>query len=296
MQFGRGRAQSVALPEDDVRTLAVLGRAPRHPLTVHTGCPTWANAEWIGSIYPAGAKSSDWLRHYGAAFNGIELNATHYRLPDADTVQRWRDTVPSDFRFAPKFPQEVSHAGDLRAAVPLALQFATVIGGLGDRLGRAFLQLPPSAGPGVAPALRVLLSALPPELPLAVEFRHSGWFAQGRLTRTAFDLLAEMDAAAVITDAPGRRDVVHSSLPRPVAFVRYLAALDPVIDGRRLDDWCVRIARWRDAGLSEVYFWLHTTECAAAPPFVNEFRARLDRLVGISVRGPRPQPGQLRLF
>ena len=57
MQFGRSlpTGRDAELPDDDPRTLAVLAAAPRGPLATHAGCPTFANREWLGTIYPADA-------------------------------------------------------------------------------------------------------------------------------------------------------------------------------------------------------------------------------------------------
>jgi uncharacterized protein YecE (DUF72 family) len=293
VQFGRGDGHGVpdiSLPPDDVRTLATLAAAPRGPLLAHAGCPTWANKEWLGTVYPADA--SDLLVAYGRAFNGIELNTTHYRIPSEDTVRRWRDAVPDDFRFVAKVPQRASHEGDLGAAA----EFARVIHGLGPRLGCLFVQLPPSLSPGRAGALRDLLAAMPADVPRVVELRHRAWFADGRLTTFAFDVLAEHAAGAVITDAPGRRDVLHMSLPLPLAVVRFLATTDDAVDHRRLDAWAERIARWRDAGLRELYFWLHAPDNVGAPALVAAFRERFEKATGQPLRAAVPPPGQMRLL
>src|SRR5262249_9395149 len=152
------------------------------------------------------------------------------------------------------------------------------------KLGRAFLQLPPSFGPAATPALRELLAAVPADLPIAVELRHPAWFARGALTPAAWDLLAEHGAGAVVTDAPGRREVAHASLPRPVAFVRFLATMDDTVDGARLDTWCARLAGWRAAGLRELYFWLHAPDNVGAPGLVGAFRDRFARATGQMLR------------
>ena len=291
MQFGRSPgALDVMLPDDDPRNAAVLAAAPPGPLAAHAGCPTYANREWRGTVYPADA--DDLLAAYGRAFNGLELNSTHYHIPDPATVRRWRDAVPDDFRFAPKFPRAASHERQVGAAT----RFADAIRELGPKLGRAFLQLPPSFGPSATPALRALLAEVPPDLPLAVELRHRAWFRGGALGRDAFELLAEHGAAAVVTDAPGRREVAHASLPRPVAFVRFLATMDDAVDHARLDAWCARLAAWRAAGLRELYFWLHAPDNVGAPALVTAFRDRFVRATGQPLRTAVPPPGQMRLL
>jgi uncharacterized protein YecE (DUF72 family) len=168
--------------------------------------------------------------------------------------------------------------------------------GLGAKLGCLFLQLPPAFAPSRAAALGELFASIPTDLPLVVELRHRGWFDRGRLTSVAFDLLAARGAGAVITDAPGRRDVLHVSLPRPVAFVRFLATTDDAIDHRRLDAWADRLAAWRAAGLRELYFWLHAPDNVGAPALVTAFRQRFEERTGQKVRTAVPPPGQMKLF
>jgi uncharacterized protein YecE (DUF72 family) len=226
--------------------------------------------------------------------NGMELNVTHYRIPDEATVRRWRDSVPSDFRFAAKVPQSASHEGDLGAAA----RFVESIRGLGDRLGCIFLQLAPSFGPGSVAELGALMEVLraPPSLPLAVELRHPRWFSRGLLTPLAYDSLAGAGAAAVITDAPGRRDVLHVSLPLPVAFVRFLATTDDEVDRHRLDVWAERLARWRAAGLRELYIWLHAPDNIGSPALVTAFRERFERATGQPLRTAIKPRGQLSLL
>jgi uncharacterized protein YecE (DUF72 family) len=200
--------------------------------------------------------------------------------------------VPDDFRFAPKVPQVASHEGDVEAA----RRFAEAIRGLGPKLGCIFLQLAPSFAPSAAAELRALMDAIPEPLPLAVELRHKGWFAKGKLTPAAWELLASARATCVITDAPGRRDVLHVSLPRPVAFVRFLATLEEAVDLRRLDMWAARVAAWREAGLRELYFWLHAPDNVGAPGLVAAFRERFERATGQTLRTAIPPAGQMRLL
>src|SRR5262249_57082792 len=130
--------------------------APRGPLAAQAGGPSWANKEGLGTISPADA--TDLLVAYGRAFNGVELNATHYRIPDEATIRRWRDSVPDDFRFAAKVPQSASHEGDLGAAA----RFADAMRGFGAKLGCLFLQMPPTYAPRRAGELRQHVAALDP--------------------------------------------------------------------------------------------------------------------------------------
>src|SRR6476646_9068009 len=72
-------------------------------------CPGWGYKNWIGRLFPAGTKHTDFLARYAEVFNTVEGNTTFYALPTADVVARWRDQVPPSFRFCFKFPREVTH-------------------------------------------------------------------------------------------------------------------------------------------------------------------------------------------
>jgi uncharacterized protein YecE (DUF72 family) len=165
MDFGRLpdlRYVDFGLPPDHPETARVLARArPMQPAPakLFIGCPIWTNKEWLGSYFPLGIKEPDYLRYYAQQFNSIELNTTHYRIPDATTVRRWREAVGPDsgFKFCPKLPRSISHERELFQADDLVVTTARAFEGLGDNLGWAFLQLPPHFGPEHLPRLERFL-------------------------------------------------------------------------------------------------------------------------------------------
>ena len=64
------------------------------------GCAKWGRKEWIGKIYPKGAKEKDFLQYYGQHYDSIELNATHYKIYTADRLKEWKDQVNNkSFKF-----------------------------------------------------------------------------------------------------------------------------------------------------------------------------------------------------
>ncbi len=76
-----------------------------------TGTIGFAYDDWAGVFYPAGLQVKDRLAYYATQFDAIELDTTFYGLPTTSTVTRWVESVPSDFVFALKAPQEVTHGG-----------------------------------------------------------------------------------------------------------------------------------------------------------------------------------------
>ncbi len=80
-----------------------------------------------------------------------------------------------------------------------------------------------------------------------------------------WELLHELGIGTVITDTPGRRDVLHMRLTAPVAFIRYVGNNLHPTDYQRIDAWVDRIKSWVDKGLREIYFFTHNPEELTSP-------------------------------
>lgn len=306
MDFGRLpdlRYTDFRLPPDHPDTARVLARArPAQPAppALHLGCPIWTNKDWLGTYFPLGIREPDYLHYYAQQFNSIELNTTHYRIPDAPTVRRWREAVGPDsgFKFCPKVPRSISHERELYQADDLVLTFSRALEGLGNNLGWAFLQLPPHLGPEHLPRLERFLLDWPAALPLAVELRHPAWFADAALAEAVFATLEALNKTLVITDVAGRRDVLAMRLTTPVAFIRFNGHGLHSTDYQRADAWAERLAAWYAQGLHAAYFFIHQRDVRHAPIWAQHFLRRIKELTGISVPPPFiiPQPVQGNLF
>lgn len=304
MDFGRLsdlRGVDFTLPPDHPDTAALLAKAqptaPPQP-AVYVGCPIWTNKAWLGSYFPAGIKDADYLHHYARQFNSIELNTTHYRIPDAPTVRKWREAVLTGFKFCPKMPQSITHERELYNADELTTSFCRAISGLEDRLGHAFLQLPPTFGPEHLRRLERYLLDFPAYVPLAVELRHPRWFADTGLRDTVFALLEALNKTLVITDVAGRRDVLHQRLTTPVAFIRFNGHGLGNSDYRRADAWAERLAGWLSAGLHTAYLFIHQKDIMHSPIWTQHFLEKLRTLTGLNIAPPKiiVQPVQGSLF
>lgn len=291
MEFGKQSDLSkvdFTLPPDPLTNSAVLcsPRSPAaHPLNFYIGATGWSVKEWVGKIYPKGTKTPEYLRHYTRQFNTIELNTTHYRIPDTFTVQHWFDEAAADFRFCPKVLQTISHAGDLGVSGDLIQRFCEAMGGLGSKLGPCFIQLPPYFGVDRIRVLEAFLQQF--SLPVAVEVRHESWFSTAVNTVRLFELLEKYGASTVITDVAGRRDVLHMGLTSDVVLVRFVGNnLDPT-DSTRLDDWAERLSDWFSRGLRACYFFTHEPDNLLAPDLAAAFYEKTKKIAGISSRGPK---------
>lgn len=269
------------------------------PVQFYIGCTGWSMKEWIGKVYPKGTKAKEYLHHYTRQFNTIEHNTTHYRIPDSDTICQWREEAPDDFRYCPKLPQRISHSRDLGMGSQELRLFWEMIGGLEDRLGCCFIQLPPHFGYHKLPLLREFLQMWPLSIPLAVEVRHESWFAEASHTQEWLQLLQEHQKTAVLTDVAGRRDVLHMGLSGLSTMIRFVGnGLHPS-DYDRVDEWLERLKKWLDQGLKEVYFFPHEPDNILAPELANYLHSQVQLLPNVVTRGPKliePNPEQLSLF
>lgn len=278
------------LPAEPPQNEAVLAALPMDsgPSRIYLGATGYNMKNWVGKWYPSGTKDKDFLRHYGAQFNTIEHNTTHYRIPDTATVARWREETPDDFRFCPKIPQTISHARDLGLSTRQIQVFCEVILGLEEKLGCCFLQLPPYFSTQNTMVLLRFLEQFPAEVPLAVEVRHESFFQDTVDAEAFFELLRARRVSTVITDVAGRRDVCHMRLSTNRVLVRFVGnGLHPT-DYTRIRDWATRLKDWTAAKLKEVYFFTHEPDNLLAPDLAifcaETFKENMPEAI---VRGPK---------
>lgn len=300
MEFGKLTniaSVNFALPAADPETARVLrGAIPRIGLPrVYVGCTGWAMKDWCGWIYPKACKSTDYLKYYGQQFNTIELNTTHYRTPSFADIEKWRDQTPTDFRFAPKMLQTVSHSKNLGYGTGLTGQFCEAILGLEEKLGVCFMQLPEYFNASNLPVFEKYLSKLNKSVPFSVELRGTEWFnADKKNAKEApqylndfFKILEENKVSTVITDVSGRRDVLHQRLTTPTAIVRFIGVDDDAIDFPRLDEWVERLKTWFEMGLHEVYFFTHSPDNLKSPYSAKYFQDKINATFPAILRGPK---------
>jgi len=317
MEFGR--VQKIdhiifSLPADAVMTERVLQsvgdaalrgsdtalRGRDTALRVYVGCTGWGQAKWLGKVYPRGTKPKDFLSHYVRQFNSIELNALWYNLQPKPVIERWAALAGPAFRFCPKFSNTISHERMLVGAERDTELFVDHMRSFGVTLGAAFLQLPESFGPSRAGVLHAFLRGLPRDFLTCVELRHEGWFGTAAVRET-WELMFELGVGAVITDTPGRRDVLHMRLTAPVAFIRFVGNNLHPTDFSRIDEWGERLASWIDRGLREVYFFVHDHEELFSPELCAYAVEVFNRRFGAGLKPPQligeePPGGGLTLF
>ncbi|SEL16235.1 DUF72 domain-containing protein [Parapedobacter koreensis] len=274
------------LPPTHSDTFALLAQHKAGAdLEVYVGCAKW-NKQDLKGFYPRGTK--DELTYYATQFNSIELNGTFYNAPDKGQVETWKAKTPADFKFFPKVPQTISHYGRLLNVDEKMAAFCDAIVLFEEKLGVSFLQLHDNFKPKDFDRLAAFVKKFAKSVPLAVEVRNAEWFADATVSQKLYHLLETENAANVIVDTAGRRDMLHMRLTTPTAFVRYVGANHPT-DKKRLDDWVARIQEWRDAGLRSLYFFVHQNVEVESPLLSTYFIAELNKTLGLEVRGPHGQ-------
>ncbi len=144
-------------------------------MTVLVGTSGWQYRDWRGAFYPRGLSQRGWLQHYAARFRTVELNNSFYRLPPRERFAQWAAATPDDFVVCPKVSRYLTHMKKLRDPEEPVARFVNAVRGLGGKLGPALLQLPPNF-PRDLERLAATLDEFPPDLKVAVEFRHASWF------------------------------------------------------------------------------------------------------------------------
>ncbi len=293
MKFGKVKKTALdqldlSLPVEASQNKALLKKqGGTKKAKIYTGCPVWVNKTWVGSTYPAGTREKDYLKQYTRQFNTIELNTTHYHIPDAKTIQRWKQNAHQGFKFSPKFPQEISHQRLMEGKAQALTQiFCESIVGLEDHLGLSFLQLPPYFEPRHLDHLEDFLRILPREVRVAVEFRHPLWFV-GENYESAAQLLEAYGASAVITDTAGRRDVIHMRLSSPSVIIRFVGYELHPSDYIRCEDWAKKIGQWIAQGAEEVYFFVHQPENNLSPDLARFFIQKMNENCSLDLQIPK---------
>lgn len=161
------------------------------------GTSGFAYPSWKPGFYPPNVPAKDFLRHYAARLNSVEINYTFRRLPAAATLQSWVEATPASFVFALKASMRITHILRLKDAGPATEVFLRAIDPLRSarRLGPILFQLPPQM-PRDTDRLAGFLELLPRDLRYAFEFRHPSW-----LTEDVYDVLKARNVALCVAES-----------------------------------------------------------------------------------------------
>lgn len=277
------------------------------------GCAIWGYRPWVGAFLPAGTSTTAMLSAYSQRLTAVEINATFYAIPDSKTVARWATEVPDHFRFCPKIPQAISHAGKLNDQHETMQVFVEQMQPLQSKVGRVFLQLPPRYSPQSFADLEAWLERWANIMPLAVEVRHRGWFEQP-VKHDFNQMLAHYDVSRVLVDVrpintgesndelvlEARRKKpnvpFHAELTNQACLLRFMGHPDLTIDVPLLEAWADLVATWSEQNVT-VYAFMHCPAEEQSPIMCQMFAAMLEaRGLPNPLTPPPVEPEQMSLF
>lgn len=282
-------------------------------MTFYLGCPIWSSKRWVGTLFPKGTPPTAFLHRYSRQFSTVEGNTTFYATPTLDRMAQWRDETPPGFRFCCKVPQEISHVYQLQRCEALTQEWIAHLRMLQDRAGPCFLQLPASFSPVQFEALAQYLKRWSPDVQLALEVRHPGWF-EAPMEQRLNNLLSAHHHARVLYDVRGlesaeRTPTVRAALQRkpsvpvrfvktaPFVFVRYISHPDPPQNDVFFEEWVQHLLPWLQTG-TDVYFFMHHIDDFYMPILCERLHERLSKEVPLPplVLEKPPVPAQTSLW
>jgi uncharacterized protein YecE (DUF72 family) len=241
-------------------------------MAIHIGTSGWSYDHWVDVLYPRKASSLERLDAYAAIFRTVEVNNTFYRWPKDEVFARWRDRVPEGFVITTKAARELTHMRKLNDPGPWVERMESGMGCLGAKRGVLLFQLPPSFGRALE-RLDGLLSVIPADQRVAVEFRHPSWH-----TEETFSVLARHGAAYCITSGANLPCVLRATAG--FVYVRLHGPDRHQIHLGRYSDadlhwWADRISEWTSQD-RDVFTYFNNDEQG----YAVQNASRLKELVG----------------
>ena len=218
---------------------------------IHIGTSGWNYKHWLGPFYPEKFPAKNMLAFYAAHFDTVEINATHYHLPNFTSFENWRETVPRNFVFAVKASRFTTHMKKLKSPRESTEKFFVRAEKLRGKLGPILFQLPPRWKVNVE-RLAAFLSAMPRVHRYTFEFRDQSWF-----TAEVYDVLRAHKAALCFYHQMGYDS--PQEVTADFIYVR-LHGTESKYGGSYPDtvlkEWARRIRRWRKQS-KEIYFYFN---------------------------------------
>ncbi len=227
--------------------------------TLYTGTSGFSYKEWKGPFYPEKLKNDEMLAFYSTQLPSVEINNTFYRMPKTEMLEKWRDTVPEDFRFVLKASRRITHQQRLKESDDSLDYLLKTSDVLGERRGPLLFQLPPFLKIDTE-RLESFLKLVPEGVRAAFEFRNDTWF-----TSEVYQTLERYGAALVTADT----DQEGQSAPlERTADWGYLRLRRPGYDDKDLAEWAAKI---RDLDWQVAYVFFKHEDEGAGPRMAKQF-------------------------
>jgi len=225
----------------------------------YVGTSGFGYKEWRPSFYPAKLSEKEFLPYYASKFGAVEIDYTFYRLPNVATLEKWRDSTPSGFKFAIKASQRITHFERLQLPSDSFTYFTSILPKLADRLATELYQLPPYFKVNL-PRFESFLANLPKDQQATFEFRNASWFVDD-----VYQLMRDNKIALCVNE--GDDGCTPLELTAPFSYVRLRkSAYTPA----EREAWQARIREWVSGGADVVAFIKHEDN-PDAPHIALEF-------------------------
>ena len=164
---------------------------------IRIGCSRWNYKHWRERFYPKGLPASRWFAFYAEHFDTVEINNSFYRLPAAETFDKWREQAPPGFCYAVKANRFLTQAKKLKDCEEPLQRMMPPFRQLGDTLGPILYQLPPVLKLNLE-RLESFLKLVPKDVTNVFEFRDTSWYVPETLA-----LLDRYGASFCVHDMTG---------------------------------------------------------------------------------------------
>ncbi len=236
-------------------------------MKIYAGTSGFGHAEWKGKFYPEKIRPGDMLRFYAERLGTVEINNTFYHMPSEKMLLSWAAQVRSDFIFAIKAPQVITHIKQLKHVFEEIERLFKSLSVLEGKQGPVLFQFPKSFRADAA-LLREFLSLLPRDSRPAFEFRSPTWH-----TEQVLGLLADKACSLCIADTDEQ------------AVEQIISTADwGYLRLRRSDYNDADLAIWAERILSQQWerafvFFKHEDD-AKGPELAMRFMRLIDSLLG----------------
>jgi len=226
------------------------------------GIAGWSYPDWEGYVYPPRLK--DKLGYVAEYVDGVEVNSSFYRPPDARTVAAWAERTADrpDFFFTAKLHQDITHRGTIEPGMAEAIHkgFDPLVKAGKLRHLLAQFRYDYRDAPAARDHLKRIRATFGDMTHITFELRHNSWQAPEALA-----FLSSLDATVANLDYPTARDSfnLRTCTVGEHAYFR--------LHGRNTKAWFSK-----DAGRDETYNHLYSAS------ELGEIKERAVKLAGMS--------------
>lgn len=226
---------------------------------IYIGTSGWHYKHWIGNFYPNNIRKKEFLKYYGNHFQIAEINNSFYRLPNKETLEKWRDTVSEKFIFTVKGSRYITHMKKLHDPREAVENFIKRIKILNSKLGPILFQLPPRWNCNKS-RLNSFLSLLPDQYKYSFEFRNESWFNDN-----IYEILEKYNVSFCIYDYDGK--LSPEKVTADFIYIRFHGPEGPYkghYDDNFLFKWAGKFKKWQKHD-KEIFCFFDNDQYGYAP-------------------------------